>query len=118
MQREGRLSAAIVKRLNACPGVLVRKRHGSAFAVAGDPDITGCVRGRHLELEVKLPGEEPTVIQRKRLAEWTQAGAIAGVATSVDEALCIAGLHEPPTPGRRRGAWGFSVPKWEADVSA
>lgn len=89
MQREARLSAAIVKRLNAMPGTLVRKRHGSAFATAGDPDITGCCRGHHVEIEVKLPGEAPTKIQERRLAEWAAAGAITGVATSVEEAMAI-----------------------------
>lgn len=66
--------------------IVVRKRHGSVMGHAGDPDIYGILDGRHFELEVKRPGEEPTPLQRYRLEEWRGAGAIAGWVTDVDQA--------------------------------
>ena len=76
---------AILAYLNGLPGCLARKRWGGGMGVAGDPDIDACLRGRSLQLEVKRPGEKPTRLQVKRLGEWRTAGAIAGVAVSVDE---------------------------------
>jgi hypothetical protein len=75
----------ILKFLNSIPGCVARKRWGGVMGVAGDPDVTGCLRGRHLELEVKRPGQRPTPLQAKRLEEWKQAGAVTAVVTSVEE---------------------------------
>jgi len=93
--------AGIVRRLREQPGVVVRKRHGTAMGVAGDPDLYGSVRGRHFEIEVKRPdaAAELTGLQRQRLREWELAGAIVGVARSVEDALAIladakGGRHE------------------------
>lgn len=77
---------SIVKYLRTVPGCVVRKRHGTAFGVAGDPDLYGAINGRHFELEVKRDGNAPTRLQMKRLAEWGAAGAIIGVVHSVREA--------------------------------
>jgi len=79
----------ILKFLNARPGCVARKRWSGGMGVAGDPDITGCLCGRHLEFEVKRPGEQPTVLQAKRLEEWRQAGAVVAVVTSVEEVRSI-----------------------------
>lgn len=76
---------AILAYLNGLPGSLARKRWGGGMGVAGDPDIDGCIRGRSLQLEVKRPGEKPTLLQVRRLEEWRKAGAIVGVVVSVDE---------------------------------
>lgn len=76
---------AILAYLNGLPGCLARKRWGGGMGVAGDPDIDACLRGRSLQLEVKRPGEKPTLLQVKRIEEWRRAGAIAGVVVSVDE---------------------------------
>jgi hypothetical protein len=84
----------IMKRL--APLCKVRKRHGSGFAVRGDPDLFGCLPldhpvwpGRHFELEVKRPGEKPTPLQNTRLAEWQAAGALTGVVSDPEHALSI-----------------------------
>ncbi len=86
--------AGIMRRLREEPGVVVRKRHGTAMGVAGDPDLYGTIRGRHFEIEVKRPdtGADLTERQRQRLREWREAGAIAGVARSVEDALIILDL--------------------------
>ena len=36
----------------------------------GDPDIDACIRGRSVQIEVKRPGERPTLLQLKRIEEW------------------------------------------------
>jgi len=38
------------------------------------------------------PNSQLTQLQSRRLAEWQQAGAITGVARSVDDALRILGI--------------------------
>ncbi len=69
------------------PNIEVRKRHGTAFGVAGDPDLYGSVHGFHFELEVKRPGEQPTTIQERRKQEWRGAGALAFTVVSAEEAV-------------------------------
>lgn len=83
-QPEARLSTKIVKWLNEQPGVIARKRHGSAYGTT-DVDIYGCVNGRHFEIEVKVGDNKPTKLQEKRLEQWAAVGAITGVAWSLDE---------------------------------
>jgi hypothetical protein len=65
MPREGRsreatLVSGIIAALREIPGCVVRKRHGTAWGVAGDPDLYGSINGRHFEIEVKRRGEVPT----------------------------------------------------------
>ncbi len=94
--RESTIVAAIVRALRSVPGLVVRKRWGSEMAAAGDPDLTGCYRGRHFELEVKAPGGRLTRIQQVRLEEWRGAGALVGVARNPQEALSILGITDSP----------------------
>ena len=104
MRRQPVLEKAVVtrimKNLRGNPHVVVRKRHGTAMGVAGDPDLYGTIRGRHFEIEVKRPNDpssQLTELQTQRLLEWNIAGAITGVARSVEEALIILGLARPET---------------------
>jgi DNA-directed RNA polymerase subunit RPC12/RpoP len=97
---EGAVVARIMADLKKRPGVVVRKRHGTAMGVAGDPDLYGTIRGRHFEIEVKRPNDpssQLTKLQTARLLEWNLAGAITGVARSVEDALAILGLKRPAT---------------------
>ncbi|HWQ57348.1 MAG TPA: hypothetical protein VN442_26940 [Bryobacteraceae bacterium] len=87
-----------MKALKDRRGVVVRKRHGTAMGVAGDPDLYGTINGRHFELEIKRPNDpssQLTELQTRRLLEWQNAGALTGVARSVDDALVILGLKRP-----------------------
>ena len=75
--KESDLIKKILKYLNSLPQCKAIKRHGGAFGRAGEPDITGCISGKHFEIEVKVPGKQPTVIQHKRLLEWREAEAMS-----------------------------------------
>jgi hypothetical protein len=92
--RESALVSAIVEALRAAPGLVVRKRHGTAWGFAGDPDLTGSYRGRHFELEVKTSSGALTRLQEARLAEWSRAGSITAVVRGVSEALAALGIEE------------------------
>jgi len=91
--------ARIMRVLRARPGIVIRKRHGTSMGVAGDPDLYGTINGRHFEIEVKRPEDtssQLTELQRRRLAEWKCAGAITGVARTVQDALRLLGLEVQP----------------------
>ena len=95
---EKHVVARIMKALRQQQDIVVRKRHGTAMGVAGDPDLYGSIRGRHFEIEVKRPddpGSFPTELQVQRLQEWRAAGALVGIARSVEDALAILELSLP-----------------------
>jgi len=92
MPLEKQIVDSIVKYLRGLPQCVVRKRHGTAFGVAGDPDLYGSLYGRHFELEVKRDGNPPTALQEKRGEEWIAAGAIYGVVHSLQEAREVLGV--------------------------
>jgi hypothetical protein len=82
---EKAIVVAVLRFLNRLPGCVARKRWGTGMGIAGDPDISGCIYGRHFEFEVKRPGEIPSPLQCKRMEEWRGAGAVVAVVTSVEE---------------------------------
>jgi rubrerythrin len=97
---ENSVVARIIRDLKKYPGVLVRKRHGTAMGVTGDPDLYGAIRGRHFEIEVKRPNDpssQLTKLQEIRLREWKACGALTGVARSSAEALEILGIGKFPS---------------------
>jgi hypothetical protein len=126
VRRQPVLEKAVVTRIMAAlkkfPGVVVRKRHGTAMGMAGDPDLYGTIRGRHFEIEVKRPNDpssQLTELQTQRLLEWKLNGAITGVARSVEDARTILGLDRPKThddqtmwicAGCHTGRWQGSEP--------
>lgn len=71
-------------------GCVAIKIHGSSYARKGEPDVVGCWNGIAFAIEVKVPGEQPTKIQLKRLMEWAIAGARVGVATCDKDFVDIA----------------------------
>jgi len=81
----GRVKSAL---LAGFPGSFWFKVHGGPFQQAGLPDLIGCVQGRFLALEVKHPDQSHPVsaIQQEILRLLTEAGAVAAVVESVDEA--------------------------------
>lgn len=84
---------AKIKKALMKKGAWVIKTHGSLH-VSGLPDIIACYEGRFIGIEVKRPETRNTVTERQQavLDQIAAAGGIAGVATSVDEALTLVGL--------------------------
>jgi hypothetical protein len=86
---ERRLQLAAMKKLKALRArdntLTYRKRHGTNYGVAGDPDLYGVWRGIAWEVELKAPGEQPTKLQAARLLEWLQAGAICRVIDAAED---------------------------------
>jgi hypothetical protein len=88
-QPESRIVAAILEALRRRRGVVAWKIHGGPFQAAGIPDILGCYDGRFFGIEVKQPGGKATALQALTLRRIADAGGLAGVACSVDEARAI-----------------------------
>jgi hypothetical protein len=65
------------------------KVHGGPYQAAGLGDLIGCVSGKFFMLEVKDPNEDHPVspIQKIRIREVLNAGGVACVIESVEEAL-------------------------------
>jgi hypothetical protein len=91
--KESSIVKSILDYLKTVPECMAEKTHGSNFGKAGKPDISGCLRGRRFELEVKVPGNKPTPIQEAMLRKWNRAGAITGVVTSLEEAKIVLGIY-------------------------
>jgi hypothetical protein len=84
--RESALKASVLKHLSvAYPTAVVRKRHGTVYTLAGDPDVYLLAGGVHIELELKRPGESATPLQLFRLREWEKAGAYTAVIHTIGE---------------------------------
>lgn len=82
MGSEASIVARILKYLNTVG--YAHKIHGDMHTV-GRVDIVGCVAGRAIAIEVKQPGKQPTPRQQRELDLWRSAGAISGVACSVED---------------------------------
>lgn len=87
------LESAIVlkiKKALLAEGAKVIKIHGNSNMEAGTPDLIGCIKGRCFALEVKRDKHHhATNLQKMRLAEWAEAGALTGVVWSVEMALGV-----------------------------
>ena len=107
--RESNVVDAILRYLRALPDGHARKNHGTQYGTAGEPDVDACVRGRCVKIEVKRPGAaaKVTALQRAALDRWSRAGAVAFVATSVDDVRLVLVGHglvdDARPPGRRAG---------------
>jgi hypothetical protein len=96
------------------PAAVVRKRHGTVYSTAGDPDLSILFHGVHIECELKRFGEKPTQLQLYRLGEWRKAGAVTAVVFSVADARRLmagvaarsAGLIADPPPHSASGSRG------------
>lgn len=82
--KESELQKQILFILNSDPKCKAVAVTVGPFGRKGEPDIMGSYGGRMFVIEVKLPGKELTKIQEKRIVEWKQAGALAGVCNSLE----------------------------------
>jgi len=86
MRNEKAVTKEILEYLNSLPGCLAYKRHAGPNR-KGKPDITGCLNGKRLEIEVKTGKNKPTALQKKWLKNWYNAGAISGCVWSLLDAV-------------------------------
>lgn len=73
-QNEKAMVDKCIKHVNSLKGCMARKRHPGANRT-GEPDITGCLRGRRLEVEAKVGNNKPTKIQEAMLGKYARSGA-------------------------------------------
>lgn len=86
---ERRIVKKILERLRKRGGFWA-KTHGSPVVTRGLPDIIGCYRSIYIAFEVKRdPSGKPTTLQAFRISEITQAGGVARVISSVEEAEAV-----------------------------
>lgn len=64
---------------------VVWKNHGNQYSVIGLPDIMCIYKGKMICIEVKIPGNKPTKLQEVTLQKLKEAGAIVGVAYSIQD---------------------------------
>ncbi len=86
--RESSLTRSILKALQRRGGFWF-KVHGHPGQRRGIPDIIGVYQGRFFGLEVKVPGRATRVteLQSYILDQIREAGGVADVITSADEAI-------------------------------
>jgi len=89
LKPESRLQRRIRRELKAALGGVYWKICGGPFQQAGLPDIFGCVGGFFVGLEVKQPGKKPSELQKLELKKIEEAGGIASVVTSPEEAINV-----------------------------
>lgn len=53
------------------------KVHGGMFQMVGLPDLCGCVRGLYITIETKFGDNDLSDVQRTRLKQLREAGALA-----------------------------------------
>lgn len=86
---ESNLVKRIKKKLQTEIHGFYVKIHGGPFQTAGLPDLVGCVNGKFIGIEVKLPGKERNLTPRQSLILQSirDTGGIAFVATNPQEAV-------------------------------
>lgn len=84
MVKESRIEANIQSYLDSI-GAYHIKNHGSIYSRAGTPDITACVNGRFIGIEVKRPDGVVSALQAAHIELIRKAGGIAFVSRSVEE---------------------------------
>ena len=95
---------AILRALKNHPLVaMVQRRQSGVFREGdrfvrvgkrGEADVSGILKGgRSFAIEVKRPGGKPSELQTEFIRCVIAAGGVAGVATSVEEALAIIEPH-------------------------
>lgn len=102
--KERDITEKILKALREIPNSFWWKNHGGPFATRGLPDIVGVVldsveeqaglhrlhtKGRMFAFEVKTDTGRLTPWQSKTLSAMSQAGAVAAVVRSVNEAASV-----------------------------
>lgn len=95
MARENAIVKSVLDYLNSLPECVAEKTYGSAIS-SGKADINGCYRGRAFRLEIKTSdyGNTASVKQKVNLLRWKNAGAIVGVAYSLEDVKKMLGIGD------------------------
>jgi hypothetical protein len=88
-QRESTIVARCLVYLRKLSCSRWEKRHGTVYGRAGQPDISGCYHGWRVEIEVKVPGEQPTERQRHELHQWWMADALVAYVSSPEDCQMV-----------------------------
>jgi len=88
-KNETKLVAAMKKALAKEFGGRWVKIHGGPYQEKGVSDILGCLQGRFIAIEAKMPGKEENItdLQKKFLEQIRGNGGIAIVATYVEDLI-------------------------------
>ena len=83
---EGSIQSAVLRYLNSLPECMAENVSGNA-SQSGRADINGCYKGRCFKIELKDPntGYKPTKQQILYLKKWERAGALVGIAYSLED---------------------------------
>lgn len=87
---ESKLQEKIRKALKEeFPTSFFYKTHGGPMQKRGIPDIMGCIDGKFVAIEVKVPGKENTLseLQKEALEQISNAGGLAFMSTSVEDTI-------------------------------
>lgn len=79
------------------PNAVVWKNHGNQYSVIGLPDIMCAYEGKIICIEVKMPGNTPTKLQEITLKKLKEAGAITGIAYSIEDVQKILENNKLPS---------------------
>src|SRR5215472_13337722 len=79
-------------------GARVFKIHGgdNPFQEVGILDLVVCYQGQFLGLEVKMPGNKPSPIQKAIIKQIRASGGIAGVVRSIEDVALLLDSAIPP----------------------
>ncbi len=86
LKAESKITGAIIQMIRR-RGHWARKVHGNAFQTSGIPDVDAIVHGRSVRIEVKRPGEVPTELQNRVMAELKRAGAFVTWTDNLADAI-------------------------------
>lgn len=100
---ESRLSRKVLRYLSSLsPEVWAFKVHGSNMQLSGIPDIMGVSKGLAFGIELKVGKNQPSPIQKLRIRELREAGALVSLAFSLEEVADLMEdlslFHNPDRP--------------------
>ena len=87
--KENEIISKIRDYLKTLPECFSWKEHGGQYGTAGIPDIIVCYRGRFVAFEVKTEKGKLTVLQAITIKRIQNAGGIAAVVRSVEDAKAV-----------------------------
>ena len=73
---QNKILAILKEAAKTYPMYFEKRQAGGYVYRAGLPDIWGLVNGRHFEVEVKAPGENPGPLQLQKEKVFRSAGAL------------------------------------------